>query len=95
MPRRRRLSRTLLTLFAVLAALGGAATLDAGTAGAAGDPRAGSAPPAGSPTVATSDRLDQRRFVVAGTRAYEVGTEDARHPVVGFHTRGEIGGFVG
>ncbi|MEA2267530.1 MAG: hypothetical protein QOC64_140 [Solirubrobacteraceae bacterium] len=37
-------------------------------------------------------RLDDRRFVVAGPRAYEVGTAAGRYPAMGFHTRGEMGG---
>jgi hypothetical protein len=45
-----------------------------------------------SPTLSTTDRLDDRRFVTTGTRAYEVGTEAGRYPAMGFHTRGEMGG---
>ena len=45
-----------------------------------------------SPTLSVSDRLDDRRFVTTGTRAYEVGTEAGRYPAMGFHTRGEMGG---
>jgi hypothetical protein len=43
--------------------------------------------------LSTTDRLDERRFVVAGPRAYEVGTEAGRYPAMGFHTRGEMGGI--
>jgi hypothetical protein len=43
--------------------------------------------------LSTTDRLDARRFVTAGPRAYEVGTEAGRYPAAGFHTRGEMGGF--
>ena len=42
--------------------------------------------------LSTSDRLDDRRFVTTGPRAYELGTEAGRYPAVGFHTRGEMGG---
>jgi hypothetical protein len=45
-----------------------------------------------SSTLSVSDRLDERRFVTTGTRAYEVGTEAGRYPAMGFHTRGEMGG---
>ena len=45
-----------------------------------------------SPTLSTSDRLNERRYVTTGTRAYEVGTEAGRYPAMGFHTRGEMGG---
>jgi hypothetical protein len=42
--------------------------------------------------LSTSNRLDDRRFVATGPRAYEVGTEAGRYPAIGFHTRGEMGG---
>ncbi len=42
--------------------------------------------------LSTSDRLDDRRFVTIGPRAYELGTEAGRYPAAGFHTRGEMGG---
>ncbi|HET7325604.1 MAG TPA: hypothetical protein VFJ06_14850, partial [Halococcus sp.] len=45
-----------------------------------------------TPTLSTTDRLEDRRYVVAGTRAYLVGTEGGRFPAMGFHTRGEMGG---
>ena len=45
-----------------------------------------------SPTLSVSDRLDDRRYVTTGTRAYEVGTEAGRYPAMDFHTRGEMGG---
>jgi hypothetical protein len=44
--------------------------------------------------LSTTDRLDARRFVTAGPRAYEVGTEAGRYPAAGFHTRGEMGGVL-
>jgi hypothetical protein len=47
--------------------------------------------PQDSPTLSVSDRLDDRRYVTTGTRAYEVGTEAGRYPAMGFHTRGEMG----
>jgi hypothetical protein len=46
-----------------------------------------------STTLSVSDRLDNRRYVTTGTRAYEVGTEAGRYPAMGFHTRGEMGGI--
>ncbi|HET7479453.1 MAG TPA: glycogen debranching protein [Rubrobacteraceae bacterium] len=45
-----------------------------------------------SPTLSTTDRLDDRRYVTTGDRAYIVGTEAGRFPAMGFHTRGEMGG---
>ena len=42
--------------------------------------------------LSTSNRLEDRRFVTVGPRAYELGTEAGRYPAAGFHTRGEMGG---
>jgi hypothetical protein len=42
--------------------------------------------------LSTTDRLEDRRFVTTGPRAYELGTEAGRYPAAGFHTRGEMGG---
>lgn len=47
----------------------------------------------GAPTLSVADRLEDRRYAVAGSRAYVVGTEDGRFPARGFHTRGEMGGI--
>jgi hypothetical protein len=47
--------------------------------------------PQDSPTLSVSNRLDDRRFVTTGDRAYIVGTEAGRLPAMGFHTRGEMG----
>ena len=49
--------------------------------------------PQDSPTLSVSDRLDERRYVTTGDRAYIVGTEAGRFPAMGFHTRGEMGGI--
>jgi hypothetical protein len=46
-----------------------------------------------SPTLSVSSQLDRRRYVAAGDRAYELGSEDGRYPAMGFHTRGEMGGI--
>ncbi|MEA2358803.1 MAG: hypothetical protein QOI62_2063 [Solirubrobacteraceae bacterium] len=48
---------------------------------------------AAAPELHTSTRLDDRRFVAAGPRAYDIGTEAGRYPAMGFHTRGEMGGI--
>jgi hypothetical protein len=40
-----------------------------------------------------SSNLGNRRYVAAGDRAYDMGTEDGRFPAMGFHTRGEMGGI--
>ena len=46
-----------------------------------------------SPTLSTKDRLDDRRYVVTGSRGYTVGTEAGLFPAMGFHTRGEMAGI--
>ena len=45
-----------------------------------------------APTLSTSDRLDDRRYVVSGSRGYVVGSEAGRFPASGWHIRGEMGG---
>ncbi len=62
-----------------------------------------SAPPgAGSATAATASadrelsettRLADRRSLVVGDRAYEMGDETGLYPATGWHIRGEMGGF--
>jgi hypothetical protein len=49
-------------------------------------------PALGAPELSRADRLDDRRFIAAGDRAYTVGTQSGRFPAMGFHTRGEMGG---
>ena len=46
-----------------------------------------------SPTLSVSSNLANRRYVAAGDRAYDLGSEDGRYPAMGFHTRGEMGGI--
>lgn len=46
-----------------------------------------------SPTLSVSSQLSLRRYVAAGDRAYDLGSEDGRYPAMGFHTRGEMGGI--
>ena len=45
-----------------------------------------------SPELSESTRLEDRRALVTGTRAWAMGTADGRYPAAGFHTRGEMGG---
>jgi hypothetical protein len=76
-----------------------ATTLVAPVALALGTPATGAAAPSGSsalarsPELSTTTRLADRRSIVVGTRAWEVGAEDGSYPAEGFHTRGEMGGF--
>jgi hypothetical protein len=44
------------------------------------------------PEASTTDRLPDRRYVVAGDRAYVVGYEDGTFPAQGWHVGGEMGG---
>jgi hypothetical protein len=44
-------------------------------------------------TLSVSDRLDDRRYVAAGERAYVVGSEVGDFPASGWHIRGEMGGI--
>lgn len=46
-----------------------------------------------SPEVSTSTRLADRRSIVVGDRAYEIGAEDGSYPATGWHIHGEMGGF--
>jgi hypothetical protein len=46
-----------------------------------------------APELTTTQRLNDKRFVVSGPRAYDIGTEAGRYPAMGFHTRGEMGGI--
>jgi hypothetical protein len=46
-----------------------------------------------APTLSVDERLNDRRYVAVGDRAYVVGTEAGRFPGMGFHTRGEMGGI--
>ncbi|HEY2271330.1 MAG TPA: hypothetical protein VGH30_01045 [Jatrophihabitantaceae bacterium] len=84
----------------VFIAVGAAVALGVSAPSTAGAPRtAGGAGATGgralarSPQLSASTRLADRRFFVIGTRFYEGGAEDATYPAMGFHTRGEMGGF--
>src|SRR5436190_13573646 len=48
---------------------------------------------AATPELSTGSRLDDRREVAAGTRAYSVGFEDGRFYANGWHISGEMGGI--
>src|SRR4051794_15339763 len=48
---------------------------------------------AGTREASVSDRLQDRRAVVAGTRAYSEGFEDGRFYANGWHITGEMGGI--
>ncbi len=46
-----------------------------------------------TPELSTTTRLGDRRGLVIGHRLYDTSTEDGLYPAMGFHTRGEMGGF--
>jgi hypothetical protein len=48
---------------------------------------------AATPELSTTDRLQDRREVAAGTRAYSIGFEDGRFYANGWHITGEMGGI--
>ena len=47
---------------------------------------------ASTPELSETTRLQDRRSLVVGDRAYALGTADGLYPAAGFHTRGEMGG---
>ena len=47
-----------------------------------------------SPELSETSRLEERRALVTGDRAWAMGTADGRYPAAGFHTRGEMGGVL-
>ena len=83
-----RRTRLALVLLASLAAVMGTALPAAGRPAHAQATvsRAGS-------ELSTTSRLQDRREVAAGTRAYSVGFEDGRFYANGWHITGEMGGI--
>ncbi len=63
-----------------------------GQAGASARPGAQAGVQAASPELSTTSRLQDRREVAAGTRAYSIGFEDGRFYANGWHITGEMGG---
>ncbi|MEU4191266.1 glycogen debranching protein [Kribbella sp. NPDC026611] len=61
----------------------------ASTGAAAGSPVGFGA----SSELSTSTRLQDRRSLVVGDRAYAMGDESGLYPAAGWHVRGEMGGF--
>ena len=84
----KKLPSSLVTLALLAACLAGTER----TAGAA-DPGPDVGPLPRGPELSETRRLDDRRAVVIGERAYSTWTEDGLYPAMGFHTRGEMGGI--
>ncbi len=88
-----RLRPSRLTVVALAAATAIAVVGTGGVASAA-KTTSNDRPGAGRQTeLSETTRLADRRFVVTGQRAYEVGAEDGTYPATGWHIRGEMGGF--
>jgi hypothetical protein len=91
----RRLPIWLILPVAAVVAIG-VAPSSAAASGAAGGGAAtggGSRHPSGrTPELSTISRLQDRREVAAGTRAYSIGFEDGRFYANGWHITGEMGG---
>ncbi len=83
------MSRRILCLLTVALAAVTAGLPPSGVwAQEAAGPRSGK-----GPELSVDERLSDRRYAAIGSRAYVVGTEAGRYPAMGFHTRGEMGGF--
>lgn len=53
----------------------------------------GTAAQAATDELSTTDRLQDRREIASGTRAYSIGFQDGRFYANGWHTTGEMGGI--
>jgi hypothetical protein len=82
---RTRLATAALTAAALIVPL----TASLGSSTAAGAPAAAPS----SPELSTTSRLADRRSLVVGDRFWAMGAEDGTYPALGWHTRGEMGGF--
>src|SRR5262245_44675237 len=59
---------------------------------ASAQPSAPAGPESTTPELSTTNRLQDRREVAAGTRAYSIGFQDGRFYANGWHITGEMGG---
>src|SRR5574341_1902913 len=76
---------TALSVVIVLLSIGGQMVASAQPAARAGVQAA-------TPELSTTSRLQDRREVAAGTRAYSIGFQDGRFYANGWHIAGEMGG---
>ena len=87
--------RTALSVVVVLSVSIWGQVFASSEPGAQAGARAAAAPAissAGTPELSTSSRLQDRREVAAGTRAYSIGFQDGRFYANGWHITGEMGG---
>ena len=85
----RRLTTALSVVVVVLSISIGGQAADRGAPGA---PGAQAGAQAHAPELSTTSRLQDRREIAAGTRAYAVGFQDGRFYANGWHITGEMGG---
>ena len=93
---RRVLGTATVAALATALALPGSASAGSGSAGSvglSGSAGLASSALAHSPELTETTRLADRRSVVIGDRFWQMGTADGQYPAMGFHTRGEMGGF--
>jgi hypothetical protein len=92
----RRLMTALAGVVVMLSMLAGGQVLASTRPGAQAGTRAAGTTAAdalpGTPEVSVASRLQDRREVAAGTRAYSIGFEDGRFYANGWHITGEMGG---
>lgn len=84
------LEKRMILVLAVSAVLSVACALALLPPAAAGGATPGFEPD--GPERSTTERLDEKRYVAAGDRAYTIGTADGGFPPMGWHIRGEMGG---
>ncbi|MFF0264753.1 glycogen debranching protein [Kribbella sp. NPDC004536] len=83
---------TATVLAGSASALAGPSITDTATNPAAGTTSAQAAA-GGSSELSETTRLQDRRSLVVGDRAYAMGDESGLYPAAGWHVRGEMGGF--
>lgn len=93
-----RSTRAVAAGVALAAIMGGGAAATQAAAGAAAGAAARSAPAVAAggthaaPELSVADRLQDRRYLASGERAYAVGFQDGRFYANGWHITGEMGG---
>jgi hypothetical protein len=84
------MTRRFMAGLSVMIVLLGISLAGPAVAGSRAGPQVGAG--AASPELSTTTRLQDRREIAAGTRAYAVGFQDGRFYANGWHITGEMGG---
>ena len=84
------MTRRFMAGLSVVVVLLGISLAGPAVAGSRAGPQVGAG--AASPELSTTSRLQDRREIAAGTRAYAVGFQDGRFYANGWHITGEMGG---